>query len=149
MATVFISDVIDAPIDQVWAVARDFNGHGEWHPFIAESHIEGGLSSDTVGCIRNFTLVNGGHLREQLLSLSDIDHCFTYSILVSPMPIRDYRARFGLTPVTESNRTFVEWSAQFEVDPADEAQIKEQVERKTFAQGIVALAKQIVKTKAG
>ena len=87
MAHVYISAVIAAPIDEVWAVARDFNGHAEWHPFIAESHIEDGLASDTVGCVRNFTLGNGGHLRERLLALSDLDHHFTYSILESPMPI--------------------------------------------------------------
>ena len=145
MASVYVSGIIEASIEQVWAVARDFNGHGEWHPFIAESHIEDGLASDTVGCIRNFTLANGGHLREQLLSLSDLDHCFTYSILASPMPIRDYRACFRLTPVTEGDRTFVEWSAQFEVDPADEARIKEQVGRTTFAEGIAAIARRVSK----
>lgn len=149
MASVYVSDVIEAPIERVWAVARDFNGHGKWHPFIAESHIEDGCASDTVGCIRNFTLATGGNLREQLLSLSDLDHCFTYSILVSPMPIRDYRASFRLTPITEGNRTFVEWSAQFEVDPADEASIKEQVARTTFAKGIGALARWIAASAEG
>ncbi|MGI3903440.1 MAG: SRPBCC family protein [Janthinobacterium lividum] len=139
MAHVYISAVIAAPIDEVWAVARDFNGHAEWHPFIAESHIEDGLPSDTVGCVRNFTLGNGGHLRERLLALSDVDHNFTYSILESPMPIRDYRASFGLKRITEGDHTLVEWSARFEVAPEDEARIVEQVGRATFAAGIAAL----------
>ena len=65
------------------------------------------------------------------------------------MPIRDYRATFRLTPITEGKRTFVEWSAQFDVDSADEAQIKEQVGRTTFAQGITALAQSIVATAPG
>ena len=143
MAHVYISAVVDFPIDRVWRVARDFNGHAAWHPFIADSHIEEGLASDTVGCVRNFTLANGAHLRERLLALSDLDHAFTYSILESPMPIRDYRASFGLKPVTEGQKTFVEWTARFDVAPEDEARIVEQVGRATFAEGIAALARYI------
>ena len=139
MAKVYVSSVIALPVERVWAVARDFNGHAAWHPFISQSHIEDGLRSDAVGCVRNFTLANGGHLRERLLSLSDLDRSFSYSILESPMPIEHYQATFRLTPVTEGERSFVEWFAQFEVAPDDEARIREQVGRTTFAAGIVAL----------
>ena len=104
MAKVYISDIIDAPIDKVWALARDFNGHGDWHPRIAESTIEDGMPPDQVGCVRNFTLTDGGHLRERLLSFSDLDHTFTYSIIVSPMPIEDYVATFRCTPGDRAQR---------------------------------------------
>lgn len=140
MAKVYVSDVIDAPIDRVWAVGRDFNGHGAWHPLIAESHIEDGLPSDRVGCVRNFTLTDGGHLRERLLAFSDLERFFTYSILVSPMPIENYVATFRCTPVTEGERTFVTWTAEFDVSPRDEAEVRGKVGRDTFAAGIRALA---------
>ena len=80
-------------------------------------------------------------MRERLLSFSDLDRSFTYNIIVSPMPIRNYIASFTCKPVTEGDRTFVEWTADFDVAEADEARIKEQVGRKTFAAGIAALAK--------
>lgn len=140
MARVYVSDVIDAPVGTVWAVARDFNGHGEWHPLIADSHMEDGRPGDQVGAVRNFTLTNGGHLRERLLAFSDLDHSFTYNIIVSPMPIENYVATFRLTPVTEGDRTFVEWTATFDVAPEHEADIREKVGRDTFAAGIRALA---------
>jgi hypothetical protein len=143
MAKVYVSGVIDLPVAKVWAYARDFNGHHEWHPLIAESHIEAGKPSDQVGCVRNFKLADGGHLRESLLSFSDLDRTFTYDIVVSPMPIRNYVATFSCKPVTEGNRTFVEWKAEFDVAPEDEARIKEQVGRKTFAVGIEALARKL------
>ena len=143
MAKVYVSDIIEAPIDRVWAMARDFNGHGDWHPLIAESRIEDGLPSDQVGCVRNFKLTDGGHLRERLLSFSDLDHAFTYNILVSPMPIENYVATFRCRPVTERNATFVEWQAEFDVAPEDEAEIKEKVGGNTFAAGIHALAAKI------
>jgi hypothetical protein len=143
MAKVYVSGIIDAPADAVWAYARDFNGHAEWHPLIAESHVEDGLPSDKVGCVRNFTLTNGGHLRERLLSFSDLERRFTYNIIVSPMPIQNYVATFGVKPVTEGNKTFVEWMAEFDVAPADEADICEKVGRNTFAAGIEALERAV------
>lgn len=139
MARVYVSGIIDAPVDKVWSYARDFNGHGEWHPLIAESFIEEGRPSDQVGCIRNFKLTNGGQLREQLLAFSDRDRFFTYNILVSPMPIENYVATFRCLPVTEGNKTFVEWYADFDVAAEHAAQIKTQVGRDTFAAGIKAL----------
>jgi hypothetical protein len=145
MAKVYVSGVIDAPVDKVWAYARDFNGHHEWHPLIAESHVEEGKPSDQVGCVRNFTLSNGGKLRERLLTFSDLDRFFTYNIIVSPMPITNYVATFGCKPITEGNKTFVEWSAEFDVAPEHEAGIKEQVGRGTFAAGIVALAEAVAR----
>jgi hypothetical protein len=143
MTRVYVSGIIDAPIEKVWAYARDFNGHGEWHPLIAKSDIEDGKPSDQVGCVRNFTVQDGGRLRERLLSFSDMDHQFTYNILVSPMPIQNYVATFACKPITEGNKTFVEWYATFDVGPQDEARIVEQVGRSTFAAGIIALEKAV------
>ncbi len=139
MAKVYVSGIIDAPVEKVWAYGRDFNGHGEWHPLIAKSVIEEGRPSDQVGCIRNFDLTNGGNLREQLLSFSDLERSFTYNILVSPMPIQNYVATFHCMPVTEGNRTFVEWYATFDVSVEDKARISQQVGQDTFAAGIKAL----------
>src|SRR6185312_14501658 len=82
---VYVSSVIEAPADAVWAEIRDFNGLPKWTPFVVDSRIEGGLSPDTVGCVRNFRLRAGGVIREQLLTLSDYDFQCTYSILESPM----------------------------------------------------------------
>jgi hypothetical protein len=143
MTRVYVSGIIDAPVDKVWAYARDFNGHSEWHPLIAKSDIEDGKPSDQVGCVRNFTVQDGGRLRERLLSFSDMHHQFTYSIIVSPMPIENYVATFALKPITEGNKTFVEWYATFDVGAQDEARIVEQVGRSTFAAGIVALEKAV------
>ena len=143
MARIYVSDVIEAPIDKVWALARDYNGHGAWHPRIAASHIEDGAPADQVGCVRNFTLTDGGHLRERLLAFSDLDHAFTYTILVSPMPIENYVATFRCTPVHERGWTFVEWWATYDVGPQDAEEIANAVGRETFAAGIRAIAEAI------
>ncbi|QDY71042.1 SRPBCC family protein [Qingshengfaniella alkalisoli] len=143
MAKVYISDVIDAPLDKVWNFARDFNGHGDWHPIIEKSEIEGGKPSDQVGCVRAFSTSDGGFLRERLIAFSDKDHFFTYEILESPMPIENYVASFRCTQITEGDRTFVEWWAEFDVAPEDEAEIRQRVGRNTFAAGIRAIAERL------
>ncbi len=143
MAQVYVSDIIDVSIDQVWPYARDFNGHAEWHPVIAESFIEDNKASDQVGCIRNFKLMDGGHLRETLLALDDRNHTLVYDIIVSPMPITNYIATFRCTPISERNATLVEWMASFDVAPDDEAAVIEKVGRNTFAVGITALGERL------
>lgn len=122
MARVYTSSVIPAPAERVWERVRDFNGLPRWHPAIRESRIENAEPADKVGCIRDFRLQNGDRIREQLLGLSDYDYFCTYSILESPMPLTDYVATLRLTPVTDGNRTFAEWSAEFEcaTDVADD-----------------------------
>jgi hypothetical protein len=92
-----------------------------------------------VGCIRSFRMRDGGHIREQLLTLSDYDYQCTYSILESPMPIVNYVATLKLTPVTDGNRTFAEWSAEFDCDEADERRLAESIGQGVFQAGFNAL----------
>ena len=120
MIKVYASSVIDAPADAVWARIRDFNGLPAWTPFVAESRIEGGQPSDRIGCVRNFRLKDGGVIREQLLTLSDYDYQCSYSILESPMGVDNYVATLKLTPVTDGNRTFAEWWAEFDCAPSND-----------------------------
>ena len=139
MARVYVSSVINAPAAKVWARVRDFNGLPNWHPGIAESRIENGEPADKVGCIRNFSLRNGDRLREKLLGLSDFEMFCTYSILDSPMPLTDYVATLRLTPVTEGERTFIEWSADFACTPEREAELVAGIGGNVFQAGFDAL----------
>ena len=49
MQRVTRSTIIDAPIERVWAVLRDFNSHDQWHDAVEASRIEGGERSDQIG----------------------------------------------------------------------------------------------------
>jgi hypothetical protein len=139
MARVYVSSVINASAARVWARVRDFNGMSNWHPAIAESRIENGEPADRVGCIRNFSLRNGDRLREQLLGLSDYDMFCTYSILDSPMPLTNYVATLRLTPVTDQERTFIEWSADFDCAPDREGELVSNIGGNVFQGGFDAL----------
>src|SRR5262245_61624181 len=121
MTKVYISSVIGAPAADVWRVVRDFNALPSWTPFVAHSRIEQNMQPDQVGGIRNCRLRDGGHIREQLLSLSDYDLSYSYAMLESPMPVENYVASLSLTPITDGNRTFAEWQADFDCSPEREA----------------------------
>ncbi len=139
MVKVYTSSVIGAPADRVWRVVRDFNALPDWHPAIAESRIENAMPSDRIGCVRNFTLKDGGRIREQLLALSDFEYTFRYAILESPMGVENYVADFRLLPVTDGDQTFAEWTAEFDCPPEREAELAELVGNGVFQGGFDAL----------
>jgi len=139
MARVYVSSVINATAEKVWERVRDFNGLPRWHPRISDSRIEDALPSDKVGCIRNFNLQNGDNIREQLLGLSDYDMFCMYGILESPMPLSDYVATLRLTPITDGERCFAEWSAEFSCDPSNEEQLVNGIGTDVFQGGFDAL----------
>lgn len=143
MARVYTSSVIDVPAARVWERVRDFNGLPRWHPSIRDSRIENGEPADKVGCIRDFHLQNGERIREQLLGLSDYDMFCTYSILESPMPLTDYVATLRLTPITDGDRCFAEWSAEFECDDAEADGLIEGIGDGVFQAGFSALKRQL------
>ncbi|CAB5136266.1 hypothetical protein D3OALGB2SA_3953 [Olavius algarvensis associated proteobacterium Delta 3] len=137
--TVNRSAVIDAPIDRVWAVLRDFNSHEQWHPAVDRSEMENDAGGDVVGSVRRFCLAGGSELREQLLSHSDREHTLTYCILDSPLPLLDYVATVRLKPVTDGNRTFWEWRSRFRA-PGDRAgELEGLVGRQIYEAGFTGL----------
>jgi uncharacterized protein YndB with AHSA1/START domain len=143
MPRVYISSVIDAPATKVWEKVRDFNGLPRWHPRIRESRIENGEPPDKVGCIRDFRLQNGDRIREKLLGLSDYDMFCTYAILESPMPLTDYMATLRLTPISDGDRTFAEWTAEFECAPEAAADLVAGIGGNVFQAGFDALKRQM------
>jgi uncharacterized protein YndB with AHSA1/START domain len=139
---VYVSSVIDTPAERLWPLLRDFNALPRWVPAVAESRIEGNLPSDRVGCIRSFTLKDGGRLREQLLALSDYDYSVSYAILESPMGVRDYVATLRLFPVTDGGRSFVEWVAEFDCAPDRASALTRQIGQGVFQAAFDELKRQ-------
>jgi hypothetical protein len=126
MVKVVRSTILPAPIEAVWEILRDFNGHDQWHPAIATSLIERNLPSDKVSCVRKFKLSDGAELREQLLALSDADTAFSYCLLETPVPLFNYVSHVRLIPVTDSDHTFWQWEGQFDT-PSDQREAMTQM----------------------
>ena len=139
MPKVVRSTVIAAPVEAVWAVLRDFNGHDRWHPAVAESQIERGQSADRVGCVRRFKLQDGSELRERLLTLSDADMAFSYCLLETPIPLLNYVAHVRLAPVTDGDHTFWQWESRFDTPAGREAELVQMVGDGIYSGGFTAI----------
>ncbi|MCA0243935.1 MAG: SRPBCC family protein [Proteobacteria bacterium] len=137
------STVIDAPIERVWAVLRDFNSHDRWHDVVAESRIEGGERSDQVGCVRSFTLQDGHRIREQLLTLDDREYRSTYTIVEATVPLQRYVATVTLRPVTDAGATFWHWESTFDTPPGRERELRDMVAQGVYEAGFANLRRHL------
>jgi NADPH:quinone reductase len=138
------STVIDAPIERVWAVLRDFNSHDQWHGAVDTSRIDGGDRSDQVGCVRSFTLADGNRIREQLLALDDREHKSTYCIVEATVPLQRYVASVTLKPVTDGNRTFWHWESSFATPPGMERALRDLVATGVYEAGFAHLRQHLL-----
>lgn len=136
MVMVVRSTVIDAPVEDVWAIVRDFNGHDRWHPAIADSAMERGAPTDRVSGIRRFHLADGAELREQLLTLSDIDMEMSYCLIDTPVPLFNYVAHVRLLPITDGDHTFYEWRSRFDTPKGRERELSTMVGEDIYMAGM-------------
>jgi hypothetical protein len=125
--SVFHSTVMEGwSAAHVWAVVRDFNSYPIWVNGVDESHIEGDLPGTAVGVVRNFR-IGDSHTRQRLLAHSDVDRFFTYESC-EPFKLEEhghdrslvhYQGTLRISPITDGNRSFVEWSAEYECSAED------------------------------
>ena len=139
MVKVIRSTILPVSSDVAWEALRDFNGHDVWHPAVETSQIERGYSSDKVGCVRKFKLQDGSELREQLLTLSDMEQSFSYFLLDTPIPLFNYVAHVRLFPVTDEDHTFWEWEGRFDTPKGREKELADMVGVNIYETGFEAM----------
>jgi len=129
MLRVFVSGVVDAPAEKVWPVIWRFDAAADWLPFVKSSPIEDGGDPTRVGCVRVLTQTNGEVLREVLVALSDAKRFYSYTFVSSPVPVRNHRTTLRVLPITDGDRSYVEWLSRFEIAPEHETQLVELMNR--------------------
>jgi mxaD protein len=102
---------IDAPPDQVWAVAADFAGLAKWYPMIESSKLVLGRNGE-VGCIRELTRLNGTKVEEKLIDFNPWDHTLTYTYAGGQPLSSDYFATLTVKNAGDGH-SLVEWKARF------------------------------------
>ena len=80
---------------------------------------------------RTLTLKNGGKIKEKLTGTEA--SAYTYEIVESPLPVKNYKSKLWLEADDEPNRTVIFWQSDF--DPADG---KTEEEAKKVVTGILA-----------
>jgi hypothetical protein len=133
MARVFVSSVVDAPAEKVWAIIRLFDAVADWLPFVKSSPIEDGGDPTRVGCVRVLTQTDGEVFREVLVALSDAERFYSYTFVSSPVAVRNHRTTLRVLLITDGNRSYVEWSSRFEIDPEHETQLADLMDRNFLA----------------
>jgi NADPH2:quinone reductase len=142
------SSVIDAPIDRVWDVLRDFGSYERWHPGVARSWMENDVGGDVVGGVRRLSLTGGAELRELLLRLNDRERTLTSCILDSPLPLLDYVSTIRLKPVTDGNQTFWDWRSQFRAPDDRATELENLVRQQVCEAGFTGLRRFLVEQEA-
>lgn len=139
MPRVFVSSVVDAPAEKLWEIIRRFDVAADWCPFVKSSPIEDGGDPTRVGCVRVVTQKDGAVFREILVALSDAELFYSYTFVGSPVPVRNHRTTLRVLPITDGDRSYVEWSSRFEIDAEHEASLVELMNR-NFLAGLQSLA---------
>lgn len=122
MPMVEFSAVLDSDAGHVWSVLKKFGEIHKWHPSIVESGIEDNQPDGLVGCIRKLTLVDGAVVRERLMSVDDRNLTLSYRFEEAPLPLDNYVATVKLAALTGQTKTFIRWSASFDVQDLNTAE---------------------------
>lgn len=95
----------DDDVKGLWARFGNFCEIAEWHPAI-RSCTEG---KEDGAVYRTLSLEDGGKIREKLLGVGASS--YRYSIVESPLPVKDYQAEFAVTP--DKDGVTILWSASY------------------------------------
>jgi uncharacterized protein YndB with AHSA1/START domain len=137
---VWTSRVIKAPLDKVWAAMRNFAGMGGWHDEIAKMRMLAGARPDKVSGVRDFYF-GEGHLKEELLHLSDLDRSFSYRITECEIPWMNYVSGPRLWPVTAGNMTFGVWTGDWTASSQDDLVLIPRTEMQVYQKAFATLEK--------
>jgi len=117
MGKCYNSTVVDASIETVWEMIKDFHKVSWGDKVIKKIDQVGKLSGVEIGAKR---ILNDA-FHETLQSMDNKNHSFSYSIDDGPGPVSkesvsNYVGKVTLYPVTDSGKTFVEWISTYESD---------------------------------
>lgn len=139
MVRVMASSVIDAPVETVWPLLRDFGAISQWLPGVSASVLDDGAAPDKVGATRRLTFQDGSRMRERLLALSDADAAVTFAIIESELPIANYVSTIRLQRVTDGGRSYITWSGEFDTPPDRAADMARRMREDIYQPGFDAL----------
>jgi uncharacterized protein YndB with AHSA1/START domain len=143
MSKVFVSTVINAPIERVWRTVGDFAGLDAWMPGLKGCGIENTKGPTEIGAVRVAGIAGSkDRLRERLDEYSPDDYLIVYSVLEGPLPVQNVRTGMRLRPITDTYGTLGEWSSEFDAEPGQEEEGERHMVR-VFNAGFRALKRHL------
>ncbi|SJM93762.1 Polyketide cyclase / dehydrase and lipid transport [Crenothrix polyspora] len=108
------SIVINAPVENVWDVVKNFGSIVNWHPDVKSSLGDGKHES---GGIRTVVLQNGGELQDELDFYSDKDHEYSFRLKKEnpqAFPVSSYTINLQVLPAAaDTNKSEVTIKGRF------------------------------------
>lgn len=120
MQEVKINGTINTSANKVWELVSDFGGLDNFVEAVTKCSIDG----QGVGAVRTLTLQDGGVVKEKLESRNDEKRVLKYSIVESPMPIKNYKGRMEVNRLSETTSEFT-WSSTFDAEEGTEKEMKQ------------------------
>ena len=118
----------------VWEVVGGFCAIKNWHPAVAEC--EEITEGDDV--FRILILQDGGKIKERLTDKGDTS--YSYEIVESPLPVKNYKATLKVGEDDEENRVEIVWKSEFDANGASDDEAK-QVIVGIFEDGVKGIKK--------
>ena len=99
----------------IWAMVGEFCAIKDWHPAVAQC--EETTEGDVV--FRTLTLKDGGaKIKEKLTGKDDLS--YSYEIVESPLPVKNYKSKFWLEVDDEADRSVIYWQSDFDANGASD-----------------------------
>jgi hypothetical protein len=92
-------------VDAVWGKVGDFCGIANWHPAVAKCELSHGKK------IRTLSLKGGGTIVERLVNWDKTGHSYTYRIVKSPLPVKDYISTIKV--VADGSGSDIVWKGNY------------------------------------
>ncbi len=107
----------------IWSTISDFCSIKDWHPAIADCK----ESKEGDATFRTLTLKdNGGTIKEKLDGSDDTS--YTYEIVESSLPVKNYSAKFWVEPdERDPSRTVIHWDATFDANGKSDDEAKKTI----------------------
>ena len=118
MPKVTMSTPVAMNADALWQAIGSFAAIGDWHPMMEKVEADG----ENKGSTRRLQLVGGAQILERLEEISPTERLYRYSIVQSPLPIKDYVAEIRVKDNGDGTST-VEWSSDFNVNSSNESDV--------------------------
>jgi hypothetical protein len=122
---------------EIWAVVGDFCAIKSWHPAVAEC-VDSKEGNDT---FRTLTLKDGGKIKEKLTGTEDL--AYTYEIVESPLPIKNYKSKLWLEVDDEPDRSVIYWQSDFDANGASDDDAKKIITG-ILAEGVKGIKKSAI-----
>lgn len=108
---------ISATPERVWSLAGGFTALKDWQPSLRKCEAGEG------GRLRHIEAPTGEVIVERLEVFNDKERFYSYSLVTSPFPAKDYLATLRVSAL-DGQRSLVEWSGYFTaVGVSDEAAV--------------------------